>query len=241
MDYDDRHEDKENAVTKGIRRDDKYTLHNGHDLVAKRINPQSDQDSLARTEQSALLGDTRGNETARIKARTEAESQEQGLVAAIGQVICKLCELPFQPKRANHVFCNQTCWGLAQRKRVEKTCLTCGDKFEVARCLSVRRKFCSKDCLDTDKRRARRLRHERICQNCNSLFKYYGTRLRKFCSKQCQYRSMQKRVIVICSRCGKKVETARSNVRRFKFCSKKCVENKIIYKCKDRKQDNIQM
>ncbi len=67
---------------------------------------------------------------------------------------CKYCgkeisRFPFEIKKGTHIYCSTDCRDLAQQKRIQKTCKTCGKKFEVPICLE-RAIYCSMTCRSKD-------------------------------------------------------------------------------------------
>lgn len=114
--------------------------------------------------------------------------------------------------------CSYVLTGQKQRRRAERTCQTCGIKFEVVP--SVVGNFCSKACFHA------RNDTTRNCEVCGKPFRTPPSLLRvRTCSRECGYkvkRPNDRRVQVPCKLCGKYFLESPSRAGRRVYCSEAC-------------------
>jgi len=75
------------------------------------------------------------------------------------------------------------------------------------------------------------IKKEKICKYCGKT--YLGVKSQKFCSRECFFNSLKKRVMVHCVYCGKEIIKPKRFVDKFKksFCSREC---QILYQKKSK-------
>lgn len=101
--------------------------------------------------------------------------------------------------------------------RLTNNCKHCDGAFETWPSLKGKTKFCSPECRNASRRKAR----QRSCERCGSPFMAHGaSRETRFCSKECF--SLAGRVDVECSVCGDIFSRPRSLVRKSNYCSDDC-------------------
>jgi endogenous inhibitor of DNA gyrase (YacG/DUF329 family) len=122
-------------------------------------------------------------------------------------------------------FCSAACQGQARRRRVERTCETCGKTFEVRESRLARGevRYCSHKCQG----KAISRRDTRSCKHCGTAFptpppaalrRGWG----KFCSRACSYASQRRSPeLVACIQCGREHER-RNRPGVGPFCSAAC-------------------
>ena len=142
------------------------------------------------------------------------------------RIKCKHCEMEFQPRNRQHVFCSKKC----QRKHHYILTRTVR-KDEVAQCVVCkkeylakhsRQKYCSRNCKDKAKYRRNnsvKIGAECVCPTCGRQFEATGTR-HVFCSHECQFsfKEIHKKTRV-CLTCGKEFE-ARNGLHI--YCTEDC-------------------
>lgn len=64
----------------------------------------------------------------------------------------------------------------------------------------------------------------KTCEVCGKVCEVYPSKIGtfRFCSRECQRKTFQEKVILTCARCGKQYEEFQSRKDRSKFCSKHC-------------------
>jgi very-short-patch-repair endonuclease/endogenous inhibitor of DNA gyrase (YacG/DUF329 family) len=156
-------------------------------------------------------------------------SDDMGMQLGKGKFVKKICpncgkEFIVPQYEEKRKFCSAECYWMSMRKRVKKVCLICGKEFEV---IEGRKdaKCCSRKCYMEYKRmKEKEMLVRKVCLNCGKEFfvvKHMASK-RKFCSKECAYLGVRKRVKVKCLNCGKEFEVWRHEVSRKKFCSYDC-------------------
>jgi len=160
------------------------------------------------------------------------------------QIICKICGNIFEACQyevnRGRKFCSLKCFSLSQHKRIKKTCPSCKKIFEVPKCESERRKFCSIQC------RKSYYGKQVFCASCGKDFRVLNLILKmgagKFCSQKCydNYRTNETET-KYCSICGTQYLSRKSQPR--KFCSQQCywddLSNRKYPTNKDLNQDRI--
>jgi hypothetical protein len=156
-----------------------------------------------------------------------------------------------RPYRASSSkYCSQTCYNIYRRKETKKIktkCDTCGKEIWIYRfdIKNYKHHYCSKKCFAKGLSISRRGeshpnwkgRYKLFCPVCKEPFfvNYYKTQdgHTHFCSRECMNRfsgkkqrekalSNRKRVLLICSYCGKQFERKKSHSYSKNFCSDKC-------------------
>jgi len=75
------------------------------------------------------------------------------------------------------------------------------------------------------------IEEQKICKYCGKI--YLGRKIQKFCSRECFFNSLKKRVSVHCAYCGKEIIKPKRFIDKFKifFCSRKC---QVLYQKKSK-------
>lgn len=155
---------------------------------------------------------------------------------------CKHCGKEFIPERGNQIYCSKRCVILEgtdrrYRKRLEnmpkKICEICGREFTVN--FSANQKICGR--IECENAREEIWKESyyitKTCEHCGKEFKGYKTR--KFCSRECTYKSRivhRTGEILKCLHCGEEFEKRHKNQ---KYCGYDCfydhVANKETVNC----------
>jgi hypothetical protein len=136
------------------------------------------------------------------------ESKNRIVTTKSVHLTCEYCGIDYfrPPSLAkNSRFCSRVC---ANRKYAENNikvrhvekCLSCKaslSSVELKKRRSLRRKYCSIECFSTS-RRANRL--EIVCVICKKTFFCLQTKLKKFCSRDCQYSAQSSGLIKLPSK-----------------------------------------
>jgi G:T-mismatch repair DNA endonuclease (very short patch repair protein) len=156
--------------------------------------------------------------------------------------ICLLCLQIFNSGyNKNKKYCSKECEILARstnlnplRLKCKNNCLQCNNEFDVLNYKVNKVKFCSRQCYWNYRRDNPEIiiqtnqgddRVEKICINCNSIYKAHKYRLdSKYCSKICHDSYRQK--TLICSSCKKEFVIPIFKDR--KYCSEKCAAKGIL-------------
>jgi hypothetical protein len=126
---------------------------------------------------------------------------------------CQQCGKSFSA-RQDRKYCSRECAYSASRRRVEKQCLWCRERFSV-RIQAAAQKYCSSKCMGL----AKRTRVERPCACCGRNLVVIPSQTArgggKFCSRKCSRHNREKS----CPHCGKSFTAQRP---KQKFCSLEC-------------------
>jgi hypothetical protein len=98
-----------------------------------------------------------------------------------------------------------------------KTCTICGKEYYTKRRYAKLSKYCSKECWSK-----RNPPIEIECLKCGKTFTDYKSNKKKFCSKDCANKFMERRVKLTCKICNKEYESKQSKSERGGFCSVEC-------------------
>lgn len=150
---------------------------------------------------------------------------------------CLMCGKVFtDPKHPNRKYCSHECATESQKRRVNLTCLHCGQEFIVPQKLS-NRKFCSPACSNRYNQKPDPSKRAIFtCQWCNQPFEEWAYRKPRFCSNQCrsEYAARQPKpsarkpeihVTLTCVICGSAYKTTvyQVKLRGSSCCSRECV------------------
>ncbi|MEU3823130.1 DUF559 domain-containing protein [Streptomyces sp. NPDC030392] len=154
---------------------------------------------------------------------------------------CAQCGAVFRPKNTTNPagtlqgkFCSKVCSGLAQRTRVTRTCLQCGNPFEIklSRLKTGRGSYCGKECQSIADGTL-----DRVCQGCGKPFRARRSVLEKgwgsFCSQACTAR----RTTRLCRVCDNPftVKQSVADDGRGLYCSNRCrhlaMQNRVRKTC----------
>jgi len=146
---------------------------------------------------------------------------------------CERCDTSFEVGGAggrplNAKFCTRACWATARKSSATKTCEQCQNEFRVGGHGGRPRdqRFCSHACQGASRKR------RTACEVCG---KSVGRGKRKFCSRECYYKSERLTIKLqfTCDRCGKNFERYPSQRRlgnRKSYCSAACRSVGRVYK-----------
>ncbi len=120
---------------------------------------------------------------------------------------------------------------------MKKICIQCGKLFyvEPSRIKSGRGKFCSRQCIDNN----RKNNIECVCENCGKKYQVNATQNgKKYCCFKCylekrkiikgkEHYNWGRHKIIKCGYCGKNIQVPMYRIKnnRGKFCSKDCYHN----------------
>lgn len=135
------------------------------------------------------------------------------------KVECKICGEEFEVsdsryERNENFYCSRQCYSEYlsyeyrgennphYKEKIEKECPECGRKFEVPPSQNSRRRFCSVECMDENRRKIRGEEHplfNRVEVKCSNCGKKIGVILSRknywnnqFCNRECYFQWMKK-------------------------------------------------
>lgn len=138
-------------------------------------------------------------------------------------VECHVCSKRFRkrPARIKKInFCDRTCRGVFEQKRVIINCDKCDKEIPVIPYYVSRRKFCSNRCAAESIKNGEFVN----CENCDKPFYKSAGHTRKYCSKKCMGLANMTAIQVECSMCNKKIKKNLCHIkgREFIFCGYDC-------------------
>ena len=129
---------------------------------------------------------------------------------------CEECGIEFKPNRDWQKFCCRECgieYRNKRRKKYEKVCLNCANKYMGAK----EQKYCCRECF-------KGLIGYKNCELCGIKFKP-AHKQNRFCSRKCssKNKSINKTINTLCDYCGKEISYIKYK-QKFKhhFCSVDC-------------------
>ena len=139
---------------------------------------------------------------------------------------CEQCGTGFSPRHPSEIrrWCSVQCSGRARRKRVTRTCGTCGTPFEAAQAQVAQGggRYCSRACLGRSKHR----RAPVTCERCGKTFplRVSMAETRRFCSRTCLVGPGGGGRDIACRSCGTVRHVASWELAGGggKFCSRPC-------------------
>lgn len=159
---------------------------------------------------------------------------------------CKICNKEFNTtsyieKIGGGRYCSKECMYLGKRKKIKIICEQCGKEFCVIPYRKNSVKYCSRKCLDINRKGKsnhwlKKEKIKKICLICNKEFYIYPSiKSRKYCSKKCNGKAQGliqlgiknpawKGGIIktICKNCGIEIYKNRPIRSKNNFCSKHC-------------------
>lgn len=141
--------------------------------------------------------------------------------------VCPICGKEFvntgmqKSRQTCSRICSHILTAQKQRRRIERTCLTCGVNFEAV--LSAVGSYCSRKCADA------RYDTTRNCEVCGKPFRTPPSLMRvRTCSRECGYkvkRPNDRRLELSCKLCGKAFVESPSRAGRRTYCSETCARS----------------
>lgn len=114
----------------------------------------------------------------------------------------------------------------AKTNQIEIACELCGTRFALLPSRAKRRRFCSQTCANKFSNSRNFTSKETACASCGKSFSAqphrFGSGRGKFCSRECQFKSMKRRKMIACKQCGNEFEDRQNPTRPQVFCSNKC-------------------
>jgi len=110
-----------------------------------------------------------------------------------------------------------------------KSCLNCGKEFEFntsGHKKGTERKYCSRKCYWEY---IANTHSNYTCPQCGKPFRRLGTKVAKYCSRECHDKAQENKVMKTCPVCHKDFLVKRAYINRYKVCSRKCRLAKTIY------------
>lgn len=149
--------------------------------------------------------------------------------------ICEKCGNPFlvcPSKVAQRKYCSSVCANNTNTA-ISKKCIYCSKEFIVKKYRVNTAKWCNKECYNKHRTQS----HDQtpgwrggpqfisFCKVCGTEIHAY--RPRTFCSHICAGRAKQKRIEIICARCGKPFTRHIGNINR-RYCSIDCFHKALV-------------
>ena len=143
---------------------------------------------------------------------------------------CIICDKEYVPTYKKQQCCGRKCAAAMRNRQKEnnktiKYCETCGKEIHVTQA-HLNQKYCCKKCADIGKTTL----ITKTCAVCGAKFKVIKCRntSAKYCSIECQRKSLHGEPNCTCTQCGKSFHMKQSQQDKYKrnlglFCSKKCL------------------
>ena len=143
---------------------------------------------------------------------------------------CIICGKEFIPTYAKQQCCGRKCAAIMKAEkqkanRILKYCETCGKEMYVSQAF-INKKYCCRKCADI----GRTTLVKKVCEICGKEFEVIRCRenTAKYCSIECQRKSLRGEDNCTCAQCGKKFHVKPYHLMKYghsfgNYCSRECL------------------